>query len=61
MTFYRLWVHDHRVQGGVLKLDVTPNITPDDRILLDLIVNQIQWVTSPSGNGGLISPSIRLS
>ena len=25
---------------AVLKLDVTPNITPDDRILLDLVVNQ---------------------
>ena len=40
---------------AVLKLDVTPNITPDDRVLLDLVVNQDsvgEFV--PSGNGGLI-------
>ena len=40
---------------AVLKLEVTPNITPDDRILLDLIVNQDsvgEFV--PSGTGGLI-------
>ena len=40
---------------AVLKLDVTPNITPDDRILLDLIVNQDSvGDLVPSGNGGLI-------
>ena len=40
---------------AVLKLDVTPNITPDDRILLDLIVNQDSvGELVPSGNGGLI-------
>jgi type IV pilus assembly protein PilQ len=39
----------------VLKLDVTPNITPDDRILLDLVVNQDSvGDLVPSGNGGLI-------
>lgn len=40
---------------AVLKLEVTPNITPDDRILLDLVVNQDsvgEFV--PSGTGGLI-------
>ena len=40
---------------AVLKLDVTPNITPDDRILLDLVVNQDSLGDLvPSGNGGLI-------
>ena len=40
---------------AVLKLDVTPNITPDDRILLDLVVNQdAVGELVPSGNGGLI-------
>ena len=40
---------------AVLKLDVTPNITPDDRILLDLLVNQDSvGDLVPSGNGGLI-------
>jgi type IV pilus assembly protein PilQ len=40
---------------AVLKLEVTPNITPDDRILLDLVINQDsvgEFV--PSGTGGLI-------
>ena len=42
----------------VLKLDVTPNITPDDRILLDLIVNQDSvGELVPTGTGGVI-PSI---
>ena len=40
---------------AVLKLDVIPNITPDDRILLDLVVNQDSvGDLVPSGNGGLI-------
>lgn len=40
---------------AVLKLDVTPNITPDDRIILDLIINQDSvGDLVPSGNGGLI-------
>jgi type IV pilus assembly protein PilQ len=40
---------------AVLKLDVTPNITPDDRILLDLIINQDSiGDLVPSGQGGLI-------
>lgn len=40
---------------AVLKLDVTPNITPDDRILLDLVINQDSvGDLVPSGNGGLI-------
>ena len=43
---------------AVLKLDVTPNITPDDRILLDLIVNQDSvGELVPSANGGVV-PSI---
>ena len=42
-------------KAAVLKLDVTPNITPDDRILLDLVVNQDSvGDLVPSGNGGLI-------
>ena len=39
-------------------MTVTPNITPDDRILLDLIVNQDSvGELVPSANGGLV-PSI---
>jgi type IV pilus assembly protein PilQ len=42
----------------VLSLDVTPNITPDDRIMLDLQVNQDSvGELVPSGRGGFI-PSI---
>jgi type IV pilus assembly protein PilQ len=40
---------------AVLSLDVTPNITPDDRILLDLVINQDSvGDLVPSGQGGLI-------
>lgn len=40
---------------AVLQLDVTPNITPDDRILLDLVINQDSiGDLVPSGNGGSI-------
>ncbi len=40
---------------AVLKLDVTPNITPDDRILLDLQINQDSvGALVPSGQGGTI-------
>ncbi len=40
---------------AVLSLDVTPNITPDDRILLDLKVNQDSvGDLVPSGRGGFI-------
>lgn len=43
---------------AVLKLEVTPNITPDDRILLDLVVNQDSvGELVPSANGGVV-PSI---
>jgi len=43
---------------AVLALDVTPNITPDDRIMLDLQVNQDSvGELVPSGQGGFI-PSI---
>ena len=43
---------------AVLALDVTPNITPDDRILLDLQINQDSvGELVPSGRGGFI-PSI---
>jgi len=43
---------------AVLQLDVTPNITPDDRILLDLIITQDSvGDLVPSGTGGFI-PSI---
>ena len=45
-------------KDAVLALFVTPNITPDDRIMLDLRVNQDQvGRLVPTGNGGLI-PSI---
>jgi type IV pilus assembly protein PilQ len=40
---------------AVLALDVTPNITPDDRILLDLVINQDSvGDLVPTGQGGLI-------
>jgi type IV pilus assembly protein PilQ len=40
---------------AVLKLEVTPNITPDDRIILDLVINQDSvGDLVPSGNGGEI-------
>ncbi len=40
---------------AVLKLDVTPNITPDDRILLDLVITQDSvGDLVPTGGGGLI-------
>ena len=40
---------------AVLSLRVTPNITPDDRILLDLVVNQDSvGDLVPSGSGGSI-------
>jgi len=40
---------------AVLQLDVTPNITPDDRILLDLVINQDSvGDLVPSGTGGSI-------
>ena len=43
---------------AVLQLQVTPNITPDDRIMLDLVVNQDSvGDLVPSANGGLV-PSI---
>jgi len=43
---------------AVLQLDVTPNITPDDRILLDLVITQDSvGDLVPSGTGGFI-PSI---
>ncbi len=45
-------------KDAVLALFVTPNITPDDRIMLDLRVNQdSQGALVPTGNGGQI-PSI---
>ncbi|MED5355611.1 MAG: type IV pilus secretin PilQ, partial [Pseudomonadota bacterium] len=40
---------------AVLKLDVTPNITPDDRILRDLVVNKDSvGELVPSANGGVV-------
>ncbi len=43
---------------AVLALNVTPNITPDDRILLNLVINQDSvGELVPSGTGGFI-PSI---
>ncbi len=44
---------------AVLKLDVTPNITPDDRILLNLVINQDSvGDLVPSGENGGFIPSI---
>lgn len=43
---------------AVLKLDVTPSITPDDRIIMDLVVNQDSVGKDvATGNGGSV-PSI---
>jgi type IV pilus assembly protein PilQ len=43
---------------AVLKLDVTPNITPDDRIIMDLVINQDSVGKNvATGNGGSV-PSI---
>ncbi|MDB6061315.1 MAG: fimbrial protein [Verrucomicrobiaceae bacterium] len=43
---------------AVLKLDVTPSITPDDRIIMDLVINQDSVGKNVStGNGGSV-PSI---
>ncbi|KZX56097.1 fimbrial protein [Halioglobus sp. HI00S01] len=43
---------------AVLELDVTPSITPDDRIMLDLVIKQDSvGELVPSGRGGFI-PSI---
>jgi len=40
---------------ALLSLDVTPNITPDDRILLDLVITQDSLGDLvPTGQGGLI-------
>lgn len=40
---------------AVLKLEVTPNITPDDRIIMDLEINQDSvGDLVPSGNGGFV-------
>ena len=45
-------------QEAVLSLDVTPNITPDDRILLKLVINKDSvGELVPTGQGGNI-PSI---
>jgi type IV pilus assembly protein PilQ len=45
-------------KDAVLSLDVTPNITPDDRIMLELQINQDSvGDLVPSGQGGFI-PSI---
>ncbi|MFT5709347.1 MAG: type IV pilus assembly protein PilQ [Halioglobus sp.] len=42
-------------KDAVLKLEVTPNITPDDRILLDLIITQDSLGDLvPTGQGGLV-------
>ena len=43
---------------AVLKLDVTPSITPDDRIIMDLVINQDSVGENvPTGDGGFV-PSI---
>jgi len=40
---------------AVLKLEVTPSITPDDRIIMDLVINQDSvGDLVPSGNGGFV-------
>ena len=40
---------------AVLELDVTPNITPDDRIMLELVIKQDSvGDLVPSGQGGFI-------
>ena len=40
---------------AVLKLEVTPSITPDDRIIMDLVINQDSvGDLVPSGSGGFV-------
>jgi len=48
-------------KDAVLKLDVTPQITPDNRIIMDLAVNQDSVGSFvPSGQGGTV-PSINVT
>ncbi|MGK2914241.1 MAG: type IV pilus secretin PilQ [Porticoccaceae bacterium] len=48
-------------KDAVLKLDVTPQITPDNRIIMDLAVNQDSVGSFvPSGRGGTV-PSINVT
>lgn len=42
---------------AVLKLDVTPSITPDDRVILDLVINQDSLGENVASSNGFI-PSI---
>ncbi|MBD2857974.1 type IV pilus secretin PilQ family protein [Spongiibacter sp. KMU-158] len=46
-------------KDAVLKLDVTPSITPDDRVIMDLVINQdtIGELVIDTGTGGSV-PSI---
>jgi len=40
---------------AVLKLDVTPSITPDDRVIMDLVINNdTVGQNVPTGNGGSV-------
>lgn len=43
---------------AVLKLDVTPNITPDDRIIMDLVINQDSVGGFIQGENGSQIPTI---
>lgn len=46
-------------KDAVLKLEVTPNITPDDRVIMDLVINQdtVGELVIDTGTGGSV-PSI---
>lgn len=47
-----------KFKEAVLKLDVTPNITPDDRIIMDLVINQDSLGGTIKGEGGSDIPLI---
>jgi len=47
-----------KFKEAVLKLDVTPNITPDDRIIMDLIINQDSLGGTIKGENGSDIPLI---
>jgi type IV pilus assembly protein PilQ len=47
-----------KFKEAVLKLDVTPNITPDDRIIMDLVINQDSLGGTIKGENGSDIPLI---
>jgi type IV pilus assembly protein PilQ len=47
-----------KFRDAVLKLEVTPQITPDDRVIMDLLVNKDNVGETVSFGAGLSAPSI---